>query len=407
MTTDLLLYNATVATMEPLGRPYGLLSDSAVGVSDGVITFVGPTRDAPDAQERRDMLGGLLTPALIDCHTHLVFGGDRVEEFEQRLGGRTYEQISADGGGIMSTVTATGLADHDNLANSASRRLKSLLHDGVGTVEIKSGYGLDRHGELNMLRVARALDQTGPLRITTSLLAAHAIPARYSGAPDDYIDEICEDILPAAHAEGLVDCVDAFCERIAFTPAQVSRVFDAAGTLGLPVRLHADQLSDSGGALLAARYRALSADHLEHSASEGLAAMADAGTVGVVIPGASVFLDDQHKPDIATMRESGVRIAVSTDLNPGTSPVGSLTSAMWLAVARFRLSPEEALAGTTVHAAAALGLTDTGIIRAGMRADLSSWATDDPAALSYWIGLPMCESVWVGGRLAFDGRSRD
>jgi len=347
----------------------------------------------------------LLTPALIDCHTHLIYGGDRVSEFEQRLGGASYEDLALSGGGIVSTVRATRSAPDDQLFELGMERLTWLLHSGVGTVEIKSGYGLTVESELRMLRVARRLGEASPIRVTTSLLAAHAVPPDREA--DDYIDEICQEIIPAAAAEGLADSVDAFCETIAFSPDQVRRVFQAARTAGLPVRLHADQLSDSGGAALAAEFGALSADHLEHASTAGIGAMAQAGTVAVVIPGASAFLNEATAPPIQAMRDHGVAIAVSTDLNPGTSPLASLQAAMWLGAARFRMTPEETLAGTTRHAAAALGMADTGTIRVGMRADLAHWNATHPAALSYWAGAPLCKSVWTSGRLAFDRRAHD
>ena len=398
MTFNTLLTNATVATMD--GDGYGLIEEATIGITDGTISYVGPNDATVTSDDTRDIGGQLITPALIDCHTHLLFGGDRISEFEQRLGGATYEELSAAGGGIRSTVFATRQASGDELTESALERLAWLLQSGTGTVEIKSGYGLNTEHELRMLRIARHVAERTPIRITTSLLAAHAIPPETD--PDRYISQVCEEIIPQAAAEGLADCVDAFLETIAFTPAQIRRVFEAALDASLPVRLHADQLSDGGGAALAAEYGALSADHLEHASDAGIAAMAEAGTVGVVIPGASVFLNEAARPPIAAMRKHGLRIAVSTDLNPGTSPLGSLQGAMWLAAARFRMTPTETLAGTTRHAAAALGLSDIGVIRQGMRADLTLWNATDPAALTYWAGTPLTEAVWLGGQLAFD-----
>lgn len=407
MNHDLLLTNATVATMTPHGVPYGLMTDTSIGITGGLISYVGPPDSHPSAATVRDVDGMLITPALIDCHTHTVFGGIRITEFEARLGGKSYADLAAEGGGILSTVKATRAASDDELAEGAARRLQWLLQGGVGTVEIKSGYGLTAPDELRMLRVARRLGSAGPQRVHTSLLAAHTIPPEFRTNPDAYISEICQRILPAALEEGLVDSVDAFAESIAFTVEQVREVFLTAQSMGLPVRLHADQLTDGQGAALAAEFGALSADHLEHASEAGLEAMAAAGTVAVVIPGASVFLDEAAKPNIAAMRELGVRIAVSTDLNPGTSPVASLQAAMWLATSRFRLTPEESLVGTTRNAAVALGLSDTGMIEVGLRADLALWSTNDPAALSYWMGAPLCSAVWIGGNLAHEATARD
>ena len=403
-TVDTLIVDGIVATLQsgPAGSaPYGLLSDAVIGITDERISYVGPEADV-DAKQRWSVGGRLVTPALIDCHTHLVFGGERITEFERRLGGATYEEIASAGGGILSTVAATRAASDDELFDSGARHIRWLLQSGVGTVEIKSGYGLDAHHELRMLRVARRLGNAYPVRIVTSLLAAHAIPPEHRADPDRYISSICNDMIPAAAEEGLADAVDAFSERIAFTPAQVRRVFDAARDANLAVRLHADQLSDSGGAALAAEYGALSADHLEHASDAGVEALATAGTVAVLIPGASSFLNEEARPPIAKMRRAGVRIAVSTDLNPGTAPFGSLQGTMALASARFRLTPEETLAGTTRHAAAALGLRDTGTLEPGMRADLAVWDVKSPAALSYWSGAPLCTEVWIDGVIRYE-----
>ena len=407
MRADVLLTNATVATMEPGGSPYGLMTGTTIGITGDKITYLGPPVTGITAVAVRDVGGQLITPALIDCHTHSIFGGDRIAEFEARLGGSSYEELAAAGGGILSTVRATRNTPDAELARLAAVRLGWLLRSGVGTVEVKSGYGLDPHHELRMLRVARLLGRQGPQRVVTSLLAAHTTPPEHDGVADEYVTSICEQIIPAAVAEGLVDCVDGFCETVAFSADQIARVFDAAAGAGLSVRLHADQLTDSGGAALAARYGALSADHLEHASVSGLEKMARAGTVAVLIPGASVFLNEPTIPNIPAMRLAGVAIAVSTDLNPGTSPVGSLQAAMWLATSRFRLTPEESLAGTTRHAAKALGLSDTGIVRVGMRADLALWRTSEPAALSYWTGAPLCQAVWVAGNLVFEADSDD
>lgn len=402
MMFELLLTNATVATMEPGGLPYGLIRDASIGVTGDQISYVGPLEPAMSATIVRDVGGRLITPALIDCHTHLIFGGTRIGEFEDRLGGASYADLAARGGGILSTVRATRTATDDELFDGGAERMRWLLRSGVGTVEIKSGYGLNPYDELRMLRIARKLGSAGPQRVLTSLLAAHTIPPEHLTDPERYVSNICHEIIPRAVEERLADSVDAFCEGIAFTDNQVRDVFAAAQKAGLPVRLHADQLTDGHGAALAAEFGALSADHLEHANVEGLEAMAKAGTVAVLIPGASVFLDETERPNVEAMRNLGVRMAVSTDLNPGTSPLASLQAAMWLATGRFRLTPEESLAGTTRNAAAALGLADTGTIQSGLRADLALWATSDPAALSYWMGAPLCEALWIAGKAAYE-----
>ena len=400
MKLDTLFTNGPVATMRPHGSPYGL-AVADVGVRDGRIVLVGSSADV-ESEVRVDLAGRLLTPALVDCHTHLIFGGQRIAEFERRLGGATYAAIAAAGGGIRSTVTATRAASDDELYESAIARVETLLSGGVATVEIKSGYGLTSEDELRMLRIARRLGNNSPVRVTTSLLAAHAVPPEFETDVDAYVSLVCDEIIPAAAGDALVDSVDAFLEHIAFDAEHVRRVFEAARHHGLAVRLHADQLSDGGGARLAAEFGALSADHLEFASVDGLEAMAAAGTVAVVIPGASAFLNEERTPPVAAMRAAGVPIAVSTDLNPGTSPVESLQAAMWMATSRFRLTPEESLAGTTRNAAAALGVADTGVIEVGRRADLAVWSATEPAALSYWLGRPLCEQVWIAGVRAYD-----
>ena len=402
MTYDLLLTHASVATMRPDSAPYGLIRDASIGITRGLISYVGPYERDMSATIVRDVAGRLITPALIDCHTHMIFGGTRIGEFEARLGGKSYAELATAGGGIVSTVEATRAASDAALFDGAAERMGWMLRSGVGTIEIKSGYGLNIGDELRMLRVARQLGTAGPVRVVTSLLAAHTVPREYRGDPDRYIAEVCEELIPLVVEEDLADSVDAFCEGIAFSNQQVREVFTAAQRAGLPVRLHADQLTDGHGAALAAEFGALSADHLEHASEEGLRAMGSAATVAVLIPGASVFLDETDRPNIPAMRQFGVPMAVSTDLNPGTSPVASLQAAMWLATARFRLTPEESLAGTTRNAAAALGLVDTGTIGPGMRADLALWAVTEPAALSYWTGAPLCEAVWIAGKSAYE-----
>ena len=406
MTYDLLLTRATVATMRPDGPPYGLIRDASIGINGGLISYVGPNDPAMSATLKRDVGGRLITPALIDCHTHIIFGGTRIGEFEDRLAGKSYADLAAEGGGIVSTVEATRAATDGDLLAGAAERMGWMLRSGVGTIEVKSGYGLNQGDELRMLRTARQLGTVGPQRVVTSLLAAHAVPPEYRDDLDRYVAEICQELIPRVVEEGLADAVDAFCETIAFSNDQVRQVFTAAHKAGLPVRLHADQLTDGQGAALAAEFGALSADHLEHANEEGLQAMGRAGTVAVLIPGASVFLDEAERPNIQAMRQFGVPMAVSTDLNPGTSPLASLQAAMWLASARFRLTPEESLAGTTRNAAAALGLVDTGTIKPGLRADLALWATNDPAALAYWIGAPLCEAVWIAGKSAYEVGNR-
>ncbi len=395
---DTLIVGAQVVTLG-VADDYGLLSGGVVGLADDKIAYLGPPSAQIEAEVTIEAGGKLLTPALVDCHTHLVFGGDRFGDFEKRLQGSTYSEIAQSGGGIKSTVGATRLASEDELYELAVPRVRWLMASGVATVEIKSGYGLDLDTELRMLRVARRLGADLPVTVITSLLAAHTVPDEYVAAPDGYVDVICREVIPAAAAEGLADSVDAFCETLAFTPAQVRCVFDAATAAGLPVRLHADQLSDLGGAALAAEYGALSADHLEHASGEGLGHLAEAGTVAVLIPGASTYLDEAIRPPIAEMRAAGVSMAVATDLNPGSAPLGSMQLAMALACTRFGLTPAEALHGASRHAATALGLSDRGEIARGMRADLALWDVDEPAALAYWFGVPLLSQLWIGGEV--------
>jgi imidazolonepropionase len=399
MKADRILTDCHVATMAEGGAAYGAIEDAAVVIAEGRIAWVGPRAAAPTVEgaevERLD--GRWITPGLIDCHTHLVFGGDRSGEFEQRLGGATYEEIARAGGGIVSSVAATRAASEDVLYASATRRLEGLKATGVTTVEIKSGYGLDRDSELKMLRVARRIGREAGVEVRTSYLGLHAVPPEYRADRAAYVDLAIDDILPTAHAEGLVDAVDAYCEPIAFSGAEVGRLFDKAEALGLPVKLHADQLSDGGGAALAARYGALSADHVEHASEAGIAAMGQAGVVAVLLPGAYLMLRETTPPPIELMRRHGVAMAVATDCNPGTSPVASMTAALNLACVQFRLTPEEALAGATRIAARALGLTDRGVIAAGMRADLAVWDIRRPAELCYWLGAPLLHRRYLGG----------
>ena len=376
-----------VATMAE-GR-YSAIEDAAIVTRAGLIEWIGPRAElAPlDADRTVDLGGAWVTPGLIDCHTHAVFGGNRSGEFEQRLQGVSYAEIAAQGGGIASTVRATRAASEDELFASARQRVQALMRDGVTTLEVKSGYGLDLANERKMLRVARRLADELPLAVRATCLAAHALPPEYAGRADDYIAHICDEMLPALAAEGLVDAVDAFCEHLAFSPAQVERLFIKARELGLPVKLHAEQLSSLHGSSLAARYQALSADHLEFMTEEDAIAMAAAGTVAVLLPGAFYFLRETQLPPMDALRRHGVKIALASDLNPGTSPGLSLRLMLNMGCTCFRMTPEEALAGVTVHAATALGLGDShGSLEVGKVADFVAWQIERPADLAYWLG---------------------
>lgn len=399
---DLLFTDLNVATMVAGEPACGLLNDAAVAVRDGRIAWVGPRNALPRDQaelKSHSLAGRLVTPALIDCHTHIVFGGDRAREFEMRLTGASYEEIARAGGGIVSTVRATRAASTEDLLQAALPRVDALLAEGVGTIEVKSGYGLDRDAELAMLRVARAIGRCRPVRIVTSFLGAHAVPTEFAGRAENYIDEVCIPTLRAAHAEGLVDAVDGFCEGIAFSAAQIARVFDVAVELGLPVKLHADQLSNLGGAKLAARYGALSADHLEYLDQEGAQAMAAAGTVAVLLPGAFYTLRQTQAPPVDALRRHRVAMALATDCNPGSSPLTSLLLTMNMGCTLFQMTTGEALAGTTRHAARALGLDDCGTVAAGKRADLAVWSVRHPAELCYRIGFNPLHLRIFGGRI--------
>ena len=394
--------NCRIATMQASnGQPYGLLEDAALAVEGDTVAWVGPRSELPAgllarATLQHDAKGALITPGLIDCHTHLVYGGDRANEFEMRLKGASYEEVAASGGGIVSTVKATRAATQKELLAQSLPRLQRLMSEGVTTLEIKSGYGLAMEHERKTLAVARELGQTQPLSVRTTFLGAHATPPEFAGRTDDYVDEVLR-MLPLLHAQGLVDAVDAFCERIAFSTAQTERIFAAARALGLPVKLHAEQLSDSGGAQLAARYGAISCDHLEWLSIEGAAAMAAAGTVAVLLPGAFYFLRETQLPPIELLRQHKVAIAISTDCNPGSSPCTSILLMLNMACTLFRLTPEEALAGVTRNAACALGLSDRGVLAAGMRADFVLWDVGQPAALSYLLGAnPLISTVFGG-----------
>ena len=388
--------NVHLATM---AAGYGELRDGAVRVENGRIARVGARSAVPvDGAAVVDCGGAWMTPGLIDCHTHIVHAGNRGAEFEARLNGASYQDIAASGGGIMATVRATRAASLDELLAQSAPRVLRLLAEGVTTIEIKSGYGLDLAGERTMLQAARKLGQRLPVNVVTTFLGAHALPPEFAGRADDYIDHLGAVMLPALAADGLVDAVDAFCETIGFTPAQTERLFAAARALQLPVKLHAEQLSDQGGAALVARFNGLSADHLEHLSPAGVAAMAAAGTVAVLLPGAYYFLRDTTPPPIAALRAAGVPMALATDCNPGTSPLTSLLLAMNMACTLWRLTPLEALAGATIHAARALGRADDiGSIEVGKRADFALWRIDRPADLSYAMGLNPCVGVVNGG----------
>ncbi|MEO3414588.1 imidazolonepropionase [Roseovarius sp. CAU 1744] len=394
----MLLRNAAVATMAGV-QPYGLIEKAAIKVEQGLISWVGPEADLPPDLEvpGEDLAGRLVTPALIDCHTHIVFGGNRATEFEMRLNGASYEEVARAGGGIVSTVTATRETPEDDLLADALRRVDAMLAEGVSVIEVKSGYGLDRDTELKMLRVARRIEDARPVRIRTSFLGAHAVPPEYTGRADAYIDEICIPSLDAAHAEGVVDAVDGFCEGIAFDTAQMGRVFDRARELGLPVKLHAEQLSNIGGTRLAAAYGALSADHVEYATEEDAAALAGAGSAAVLLPGAFYTLHETQMPPVAAFRDHGVPMALATDCNPGSSPLTSLLLTMNMGCTLFRMTPEEALAGVTRNAALALGLEDCGVIAPGKRADLAIWNVSEPAELAYRIGFNPLERRIFGG----------
>ncbi|MDP5219973.1 imidazolonepropionase [Ruegeria sp. 2205SS24-7] len=380
---------------------YGLIHEAAIAIEGDRIAWTGAVVDLPEdyAAWPRDELGGrLVTPGLIDCHTHLVFGGDRAREFEMRLNGASYEEVARAGGGIISTVSDTRRASLDALIAQALPRLDALIAEGATTIEVKSGYGLDRETELNMLRAARALEHQRPVTIRTSFLGAHATPPEYKGRSDAYIDEVCIPTLRAAQNEGLVDAVDGFCENIAFDTDQIERVFRVAAELGLPVKLHAEQLSHLGGTQLATRYKALSADHLEYANEADARAMAASGTVAVILPGAFYTLRETQQPPIEALRAHHVPMALATDCNPGSSPITSLLLALNMGCTLFRMTPEESLAGVTSNAAQALGLSDRGRIAPGLRADLAVWNVETPAELSYRIGFNPLHARILAGR---------
>jgi imidazolonepropionase len=398
---DLLLTDARIATMRQGEPDYGVIESGAIAIAGGVIDWIGAAAEVPgrEAGETRSLEGRWVTPALVDCHTHLVFGGQRAEEYERRLRGASYEDIAAEGGGILSTVKATRETSDEQLYADALPRLHALAREGVATVEIKSGYGLDLDNELKMLRVARRLGEHSGLTVRTSLLAAHTVAPEFAGDADAYMDRIVDEILPAAAREDLADAVDAYCESIAFDARQVERLFSRAQKFGLRVKLHADQLSDGGGAELAARFGALSADHLEYTSPEGVRALAEAGTAAVLLPGAYLTLNETQQPPMGELRESGVPLAIATDCNPGTSPLCSIHFAMGLGSRLFGMTPEECLAGVTREAARALGLGhDRGTLETGKRADIAIWDFDHPRELAYWLGTHPLSDLLIAGQ---------
>jgi imidazolonepropionase len=398
---DLLLTNARIATMREDVPDYGVVGKSAaLAINDGRIIWVGELSELPNhkAKETRSLDGRWITPALIDCHTHIVFGGDRSAEFEQRLRGATYEEIARAGGGIMSTVRATREASADELFTAALTRVEALASEGVATIEVKSGYGLNHETEIRMLEVARRLGDESAVDIRTTLLAAHTVPPEFADDADDYIDLICDKLLPEVAERKLADAVDAYCESIAFSAPQIAKIFSEAAKHSLPVKLHADQLSDGGGAELAAYFGALSADHLEYTSQKGVRSLSESGSVAVLLPGAFLTLGETKVPPIDDLRSNSVPIAVATDCNPGTSPICSLRTAMMLASRLFRLTPEECLAGATRNAARALGLLDDrGTLEPGKRADLAIWDISHPRELAYWTGTPQLADLLIGG----------
>jgi imidazolonepropionase len=400
-----ILRNAHLATLVESADGLGVIENAAVAIEDGRIAYAGPEQALPASlsteSESIDLGGRWVTPGLVDCHTHIVHGGNRAREFEMRLEGRSYEEIARAGGGIVSSVKATNGLSVDGLVEAALPRLDTLLAEGVTTIEIKSGYGLSAEGELNMLRAARALEKVRPVRVVTSYLAAHATPVDYKGRNDDYITDVVLPGLEQAHAEGLADAVDGFCEGIAFSTAEIARVFDKAKALGIPVKLHAEQLSNLGGAKLAASYGALSADHLEYLDEDGVNAMAKSGTVAVLLPGAFYAIHEKQKPPVDLLRKAAVPIAVATDCNPGTSPLTSLLLTMNMSATLFGMTVEECIKGATREAARALGLlAETGTIEAGKSADLAVWDIESPAELVYRIGFnPLHARYFKGERI--------
>lgn len=402
---DTLWTNARLATMTPGGVPYGAIEDGALAARDGSIAWVGPRAELPDVPERLaarviDAGGRWITPGLIDPHTHLIFGGDRVGDFERRAAGQSYVAAASGGSGIAHTVAMTRADEEDTLYRNAARRLRTMIASGTTTVEIKSGYGLDVETELRLLRVARRLGRDLGITVRATYLGAHVVPPEYAERRGAYLDLVCDEMLPRVAREGLADAVDVFCDTIAFSPAETARVLDAAQRVGLPVKLHADQIADTGATALAARYHALSADHVEHASDDGIAALAAAGTVAVLLPGAYYYLRETRKPPVAALRAHGVAMALATDCNPGTSPILTLPTVLNMACVLFGLAPEESVAGATRYAARALGLADRGELRTGARCDLALWDIDSPAELCYWLGGSRCAGIAVNGTRA-------
>ena len=399
---DTLWINARLATMTPGGAPYGAIADGALGARDGAIAFVGERAELPDAPERLaarvvDAARRWITPGFVDPHTHLVFGGERVADFERRVTGQSYLAAASGGSGIAHTVATTRATNEETLYRAAAQRLATMIASGTTTVEIKSGYGLDVETELRMLRVARRLGRELGITVRTTYLGAHVVPPEYADRRDDYLALVCGEMLPRVAREELADAVDVFCDTIAFSPAESARVLDAARRLGLAVKVHADQIADTGAAALAARYGALSADHLEHTGEAGIAALAASGTVAVLLPGAYYYLRETVKPPVEALRAHGVPIALATDCNPGTSPILTLPTVLNMACVLFGLTPEESVAGVTCHAARALGLDDRGELRTGMRCDLALWDIASPPELCYWLGTSRCAGVVIAG----------
>lgn len=401
MNVDWVIRNVNLATMEEgAERPFAPVEDAVLAVDGARIAWLGPREAAPGFPEAREIdgEGGWLTPGLIDCHTHLVYAGDRADEFARRLRGESYEDIARRGGGILSTVRATRVADEASLLEAAEGRLACLLREGVTTVEIKSGYGLDLETELRMLRVARTLETRNPVTVRTTFLGAHALPPEYAGRSDAYVDFVCESVLPWVVEQGLADALDVYCENVGFSLAQSRHIFSAARGYGLPVKGHVEQFSDQGGARLVAEYEGLSADHLEYLSESDVPRLKEAGVIAVLLPGAFYFLRERRHPPVAALRAHGVPMAVATDLNPGSSPMASLLLAMNQACVLFGLTPEEALAGVTCRAARALGLGGRkGQLQVGLDADLVLWDVSDPAALSYAIGMNRPRRIWFRG----------
>ncbi|KPZ61809.1 imidazolonepropionase [Pseudoalteromonas sp. P1-7a] len=401
---DLLLTDANIATMDStVAAPYGAIENAALAIKNGEIVWLGEQSNLPSfdafATPTLSIKGQWLTPGLIDCHTHLIFAGSRSEEFEQRLQGTSYEQIAAQGGGIASTVRATRAASHEQLFVDAKDRLNTLFAEGVTTAEIKSGYGLDVENEIKILEVARLLNEHHPIDIKTTFLGAHALPPEYKGRADEYIDLVCTQMLEQIVANNLADAVDVFCENVGFSHAQTKQVFDAAKKHNLPVKCHAEQLSNQQGAQLVAEYKGLSADHIEYLDENGVKAMAEAGTVAVLLPGAFYFLRETQLPPIDLLQKYKVPIAIASDFNPGTSPLCSVQLMMNMACTLFKLTPEQALAGVTRNAAQALGLKDRGVLKVGARADIAHWQISHPSQLSYQFGVNKLLNLWILGRI--------